>query len=95
MTVNIFDDLINSVIDCFNRAFDFETRSTRKEFWYWQFFRILMPSKTSGELFESKVEKLLKHKEILLSEHQCLNEVLELLLSKMSKVESRKIEQIL
>lgn len=60
-----------------------------------QFFRILMPSKTSGELFESKVEKLLKHKEILLSEHQCLNEVLELLLSKMSKVESRKIEQIL
>ena len=42
MTVNILDDLINSVIDCFNRAFDFETRSTRKEFWYWQFFRILM-----------------------------------------------------
>lgn len=42
MTVNIFDDLINSVIDCFNRAFDFETRSTRKEFWYWQVFRILM-----------------------------------------------------
>jgi uncharacterized membrane protein YhaH (DUF805 family) len=42
MKVNIFDDLINSVIDCFNRAFDFETRSTRKEFWYWQVFRILM-----------------------------------------------------
>ena len=42
MSVNIFDDLINSVINCFNRAFDFETRSPRKEFWYWQIFRILM-----------------------------------------------------
>ena len=42
MSVNIFDDLINSVLNCFNRAFDFETRSSRKEFWYWQIFRILM-----------------------------------------------------
>ena len=42
MSVNIFDDLINSVLDCFNRAFDFENRSSRKEFWYWQVFRILM-----------------------------------------------------
>ena len=42
MSVNIFDDLINSVLDCFNRAFDFESRSSRKEFWYWQVFRILM-----------------------------------------------------
>ena len=41
MTVNIFDDLINSVIDCFNRAFDFETRSTRKEFWFFKLFQIL------------------------------------------------------
>ena len=42
MIVNIFDDLINSVINCFNKYFDFETRSSRKEFWYWQLFRILM-----------------------------------------------------
>ena len=42
MSVNIFDDLINSVLNCFNRAFDFESRSSRKEFWYWQIFRILM-----------------------------------------------------
>ena len=42
MSVNIFDDLINSVLDCFSRAFDFENRSSRKEFWYWQVFRILM-----------------------------------------------------
>tara|TARA_Y100000591_G_scaffold184956_1_gene159658 strand:+ start:75 stop:470 length:396 start_codon:yes stop_codon:yes gene_type:complete len=39
--INI-DDLINSVINCFNKYFDFETRSSRKEFWYWQLFRILM-----------------------------------------------------
>jgi len=42
MSINVFDDLINSVINCFNKAFDFETRSPRKEFWYWQIFRILM-----------------------------------------------------
>ena len=42
MSVNIFDDLINSVLNCFSRAFDFEARSSRKEFWYWQIFRILM-----------------------------------------------------
>ena len=42
MIENIFNDLINSVINCFNKYFDFETRSSRKEFWYWQLFRILM-----------------------------------------------------
>ena len=42
MITNIFEDLINSVIGCFNKYFDFETRSSRKEFWYWQLFRILM-----------------------------------------------------
>ena len=42
MPVNIFDDLINSILNCFNRAFDFESRSSRKDFWYWQIFRILM-----------------------------------------------------
>jgi len=42
MVTNIFEDLINSVISCFNKYFDFETRSSRKEFWYWQLFRILM-----------------------------------------------------
>jgi uncharacterized membrane protein YhaH (DUF805 family) len=42
MPINIFDDLINSIIDCFNRAFDFETRSTRKEFWYFKLFQILV-----------------------------------------------------
>ena len=42
MITNIFEDLINSVISCFNKYFDFETRSSRKEFWYWQLFRILM-----------------------------------------------------
>ena len=42
MSINIFDNLINSVLDCFSRAFDFENRSSRKEFWYWQVFRILM-----------------------------------------------------
>ena len=42
MISNFFDDLINSVINCFNKYFDFETRSSRKEFWYWQLFRILM-----------------------------------------------------
>lgn len=42
MIANIFDDLINSVINCFNKYFDFDTRSSRKEFWYWQLFRILM-----------------------------------------------------
>ncbi|MDG2413963.1 MAG: DUF805 domain-containing protein [Hyphomicrobiales bacterium] len=41
MPKSIFDDLINSVIDCFNRAFDFETRSTRKEFWFFKLFQIL------------------------------------------------------
>mgnify|MGYP002826278121 FL=1 len=42
MIATVFDDLINSVINCFNKYFDFETRSSRKEFWYWQLFRILM-----------------------------------------------------
>ena len=42
MITNIFEDLTNSVISCFNKYFDFETRSSRKEFWYWQLFRILM-----------------------------------------------------
>ena len=42
MIENIFNDLINSVINCFNKYFDFETRSSRMEFWYWQLFRILM-----------------------------------------------------
>ena len=42
MLTNIFEDLTNSVISCFNKYFDFETRSSRKEFWYWQLFRILM-----------------------------------------------------
>ena len=41
MITNIFEDLTNSVISCFNKYFDFETRSSRKEFWYWQLFRIL------------------------------------------------------
>ena len=40
MISTFFDDLINSVINCFNKYFDFETRSSRKEFWYWQFFRL-------------------------------------------------------
>ena len=42
MFTNIFEDLTNSVISCFNKYFDFETRSSRKEFWYWHLFRILM-----------------------------------------------------
>ena len=42
MITNIFEDLTNSVISCFNKYFDFETRSSRKEFWYWHLFRILM-----------------------------------------------------
>ena len=42
MITNIFEDLTNSVISCFNKYFDFETRSSRKEFWYLQLFRILM-----------------------------------------------------
>ena len=42
MITNIFEELTNSVISCFNKYFDFETRSSRKEFWYWQLFRILM-----------------------------------------------------
>ena len=42
MVTNIFEDLTNSVISCFNKYFDFKTRSSRKEFWYWQLFRILM-----------------------------------------------------
>ena len=42
MITNIFEDLTNSVISFFNKYFDFETRSSRKEFWYWQLFRILM-----------------------------------------------------
>ena len=42
MITNIFEDLTNSVISCFNKYFGFETRSSRKEFWYWQLFRILM-----------------------------------------------------
>ena len=34
------DGLINSVINCFNKYFDFKTRSSRREFWHWQFFRL-------------------------------------------------------
>ena len=42
MFINFFDDLIDSVISCFRKYFDFESRSSRKEFWFWQLFRILM-----------------------------------------------------
>ncbi len=42
MFINFFDDLIDSVISCFNKYFDFDSRSSRKEFWFWQLFRILM-----------------------------------------------------
>ena len=42
MFINFFDDLIDSVINCFRKYFDFESRSSRKEFWFWQLFRILM-----------------------------------------------------
>ena len=41
-SINFFDDLIDSVISCFNKYFDFDSRSSRKEFWFWQLFRILM-----------------------------------------------------
>ena len=40
--VNFVDDVINSVTTCFIRYFDFEGRSSRKEFWYWQLFRVLL-----------------------------------------------------
>ena len=40
--VQFFDDVINSVTNCFARYFDFEGRSSRAEFWHWQLFRILL-----------------------------------------------------
>ena len=40
--VQFFDDVINSVVSCFSRYFDFEGRSSRSEFWHWQLFRVLL-----------------------------------------------------
>ena len=40
--VKFIDDVINSVTACFLRYFDFEGRSSRAEFWYWQLFRVLL-----------------------------------------------------
>jgi len=40
--VQFFDDVINSVVICFSRFFDFEGRSSRSEFWHWQLFRVLL-----------------------------------------------------
>ena len=40
--VQFFDDVINSVVICFSRYFDFEGRSSRSEFWHWQLFRDLL-----------------------------------------------------
>ena len=40
--VQFFDDVINSVVVCFSRYFDFEGRSSRSEFWHWQLFRVLL-----------------------------------------------------
>ena len=40
--VKFFDDVINSVLICFSRYFDFEGRSSRSEFWHWQLFRVLL-----------------------------------------------------
>ncbi|MBS39594.1 MAG: hypothetical protein CML90_02965 [Rhodobiaceae bacterium] len=40
--VQFFDDVINSVVICFSRYFDFEGRSSRSEFWHWQLFRVLL-----------------------------------------------------
>ena len=40
--VQFFDDVINSVVICFTRYFDFEGRSSRSEFWHWQLFRVLL-----------------------------------------------------
>ena len=40
--VKFFDDVINSVVICFSRYFDFEGRSSRSEFWHWQLFRVLL-----------------------------------------------------
>jgi len=40
--VQFFDDVINSVVICFSRYFDFDGRSSRSEFWHWQLFRVLL-----------------------------------------------------
>ena len=40
--VKFIDDVINSVTICFARYFDFEGRSSRADFWYWQLFRVLL-----------------------------------------------------
>ena len=40
--MKFFDDVINSVIVCFVKYFDFEGRASRSEFWHWQLFRILL-----------------------------------------------------
>ena len=40
--VQFFDDVINSVVICFSRYFDFEGRSSRSEFWHLQLFRVLL-----------------------------------------------------
>ena len=40
--VQFFDDVINSVVICLSRYFDFEGRSSRSEFWHWQLFRVLL-----------------------------------------------------
>ncbi len=40
--LDFIDDVINSVTACFARYFDFEGRSSRAEFWYWQLFRVLL-----------------------------------------------------
>jgi len=40
--VQFFDGVINSVVICFSRYFDFEGRSSRSEFWHWQLFRVLL-----------------------------------------------------
>ncbi|MEC9392066.1 MAG: DUF805 domain-containing protein [Pseudomonadota bacterium] len=40
--MRFFDDVINSVIVCFYRYFDFDGRSSRAEFWHWQLFRVLL-----------------------------------------------------
>ena len=40
--MQFIDDVIISVTTCFARYFDFEGRSSRAEFWYWQLFRVLL-----------------------------------------------------
>ena len=34
--MKFFDDVINSVVICFIKYFDFEGRASRAEFWHWQ-----------------------------------------------------------